>query len=131
MANVETILATIDTRLAASMTLIETIQNDYFQEHGRYAQALFTHSTAPADESEAAPDQLEQSPTDQDETWNDLASGVMPATMLSRMKVDTYDGPSGKGYIVVLEKIINDDTYVRRINVGPESHHSQNWEKIS
>jgi len=127
MANVEQILGTIDAGLIQYLPVIGQLQDDYYQENGKYSQGLFTHSSPPVDNNSLPPDQLSLKPTDQENAWSDLTNGVMPATMLSRMKIDTYSGPSGDGYVVVLEKIINGITYTRHHNVGPEAHRSVNW----
>ena len=127
MADVGIILGTIDARIGASMETINSIQEGYRNDNGRYAQAMFTHSEAPEDENESSPDQLESHPTDQVSSWADLAQGVMPDTMLSRMKIDSYDGPRGQGYVIFLEKKINGQLYVKSINVGPEEERSKDW----
>ena len=41
------ILETIDARLEQALSLISSIQEDYKEEHGVYAQGLFTHSSTP------------------------------------------------------------------------------------
>ena len=122
------ILETIDARLEQALPLISSIQEDYKAEHGVYAQGLFTHSSTPEENEEVSPDSLLEKPTDQNEAWEDLAPGLIPGTMLSRMKIDTYSSPSGHGYVVVLEKKIGDTVYVRSHNVGPQSSRSHDWQ---
>ena len=130
MANVQEILSQIDNGLEQYLPVIAQIQEGYYSKNGRYAQGLFTHSTPPIDENMEPPDQLDLKPEDQDEAWEDLAASVIPATMLSRMRIDTYRSPAGHGYVVVLEKIINNETYERSHNVGPETAKSHDWTVI-
>lgn len=130
MANVEEVLSTIDAGLHQYLPIIAQVQNNYYNEKGKYAQGLFTHSSPPTDENSEAPDQLDLKPTDQDETWEDLAEGLIPAAMNSRMRIDTYLSSKGHGYVIVLEKIINGDTYRKSHNVGPETQKSHDWQMV-
>ena len=131
MANVEEILSAIDDGLTQYLPVIGQVQDNYYEKNGRYAQGLFTHSSPPTDENLESPDRLDQKPTDQNETWADLAANLIPATMRSRMRIDTYRSNKGHGYVVVLEKIINGKTYLKSHNVGPESQKSHGWQIIS
>ena len=125
----EELLTIIDERLAVAMPLIEEIQNNYMDKHGVYAQALFTHSQVPAEDEMVSPDSLSEKPTDQDETWEDLAQGILPENMYTRMKIDTYASQDGQGYVVVPEKEVDDTVYVRKVNVGPETNRGHGWQK--
>jgi hypothetical protein len=111
------ILETIDARLEQALPLISSIQEDYKEDHGVYAQGLFTHSSTPEENEEVSPDSLLEKPTDQDQAWGDLAPGLF-----------TYSGPSGHGYVIVLEKKIGDTVYVRSHNVGPQPSRSHDWQ---
>ena len=66
------LLTVIDERLAMALPLIEEIQENYLKNNGVYAQGLFTHSSVPEEDEMVSPDSLDSSPTDQDETWDDL-----------------------------------------------------------
>ena len=72
-----------------------------------------------------------KSPTDQESSWNDIAGGTIPAEMLSRIRIDTYVSPSGQGFVVIAEKIIDGKTYSKSYNVGPELERSTEWIVIS
>ena len=122
------ILEAIDARLEQALPLITSIQENYKAEHGVYAQGLFTHSSTPEENEEVSPDSLSEKPTDQDAAWLDLAPGLLPESMLSRMKIDTYSGPDGHGYVVVLEKKIGSTVYVKKHNFGPQSRRSHGWQ---
>ena len=127
MANVQEILSDIDDGLNHYLPIISQKQENYYKQNQRYAQALFTHSSPPIDENMDSPDQLGLKPTDRDETWSDLAGEIIPDTMLSRVRIDTYYSKEGHGYVVVLEKIINGELYRKGHNVGPESYKSYDW----
>ena len=122
------LLTVIDERLAMALPLIEEIQENYLKNNGVYAQGLFTHSSVPEEDEMVSPDSLDSSPTDQDETWDDLATGVIPASMYTRMKIDTYVSQEGPGYVIVMEKILDGTTYIKSHNVGPESSRSHPWQ---
>jgi len=125
------LLTVIDERLAMALPLIEEIQENYLKNNGVYAQGLFTHSSIPEEDEMVNPDSLDSSPTDQDETWDDLATGVIPASMYTRMKIDTYVSQEGPGYVIVMEKKLDGKTYVKSHNVGPESFRSHSWQERS
>ncbi len=131
MANVEEILGQIDTGIESYKPVIANLQNEYFESNGKYWQGLFTHSSAPTDENFVTPDRLNEKPTDQNSSWQDIAGDVMPTEMLSRIRIDTYSSPEGHGYIIVAEKNINGDDYRRMYNVGPATGRSTDWEKVS
>ena len=123
------LLTVIDERLAMALPLIEEIQENYLKNNGVYAQGLFTHSSVPEEDEMVSPDSLDSSPTDQDETWDDLATGVIPASMYTRMKIDTYVSQEGPGYVIVMEKILDETTYNKSHKVGPESSRAHPWQE--
>lgn len=120
------ILAEIDSRLASRFPEITAAQAAYFDVHGRYAQGLETHSQAPADGTEAAPDRVSASPSDQAASWSDL--GSLPASMLSRLRMDAYEAPEGHGYVVVSEVRIAGTLWRKAVNVGPEPWRAHDWQ---
>tara|TARA_R110000824_G_scaffold9415_4_gene42134 strand:+ start:27191 stop:27601 length:411 start_codon:yes stop_codon:yes gene_type:complete len=130
MADVQAILSQIDVGIQAYMPTITNLQNQFYQNTGGYMQGLFTHSSAPVDENTAPPDRLSDKPTDQDTSWEDIAAGVMPDEMLSRIRIDIYSSSQGKGFVVVAEKIVNDTTYEKHYNVGPEDHRNSDWQEV-
>jgi hypothetical protein len=131
MANVEEILGQVDTGIENYLPVITNLQDQYYEANGKYWQGLFTHSSAPTDENSVSPDRLNESPTDQNSSWEDISGGVMPAEMLSRIKIDTYSSPEGDGYIIVAEKNVNGKDYRKMYNVGPSIGRSTNWETLS
>tara|TARA_R100000908_G_C3740442_1_gene137152 strand:- start:555 stop:965 length:411 start_codon:yes stop_codon:yes gene_type:complete len=131
MANVEQIQGQIDAGIASYMPVIQRLQDTFLEENGKYWQGLFTHSSAPSDESTAAPDSLSLTPTDEEVSWSDIAGASIPSEMLSRIKIDTYNSPSGQGFVIVAEKEINGKIYRRHYNSGPVSGRDVSWHEIS
>lgn len=131
MADVQAILGQIDVGIQGYMPTIINLQNQFFQNTGRYMQGLFTHSSTPVDENTLPPNQLSDSPTDQNFSWDDLTDGVMPDQMLSRIRIDVYSSSKGEGFVLVAEKIVNGVTYEKNYNVGPENHRNSDWQEIS
>lgn len=118
--NPDPILDEADARLSAWLPTIAQAQAAYLAAHGRYAQALPLTTQTPADGAEVPVDNAEAAPTDQPQSWLDLAPDL-PETVMSRVWIDTYEGPQGAGYVVCAELIIEGVTYLRRIDPGPES----------
>ena len=131
MADAALILEQIDSGIDTYLPIITQLEEQYRSEHGEYWQGLFTHSSPPVNENTASPDQLGESPTDQESSWNDIAGDIIPAEMLSRIRIDTYVAPSGQGFVIVAEKIIDGKTYSKSYNVGPETERSTEWVVIS
>ena len=131
MADVQAILGQIDAGIENYMPTIIDLQNQFRQNTGRYMQGLFTHSSPPVDGNTASPDRLSDKPTDQNISWDDLAEGVVPDQMLSRIRIDVYSSPNGHGFVLVAEKIVDGITYEKSYNVGPEAHRGSDWQEIS
>lgn len=119
-------LQQIDQALGDRFTEITTAMQGYFDTHGRFPQLLRTHLEIPPKGQQKAPDNLQATPTDSTVKWSGL--GQLPSTMLSRMRIDVYNGPGGHGYVVVNEAIDDADIiYEKATNVGPETWRSFDW----
>jgi hypothetical protein len=94
-------------------------QDGYHAANGAYYQMLWTHSEPPA--AATAPDSLDDRPTDQP------ASPIqgLPATMRSRMKIDTYGKPDG--WTVTLQASIGGEVWQRSIDCGVDPSRSSEW----
>ena len=94
-------------------------QAGYYAAHGGYYQMLWTHSEPP--EAATAPDSLEDRPTDQP------ASPIqgLPATMRSRMRIDTYGQPAG--WTMTLQAGIDGEVWQRSIDCGTDASRSAAW----
>jgi hypothetical protein len=131
-------MATLAQIKAAVETLKDTIgpvlvrrQNHYFSQHGKYWQGILTPSTPPDDGASVVADYTRK-PTDQSESWADRFSGAdsLPATLKAQIRVDTYDGPSGKGWTVTLRITKSGKTYARTWNFGPEDRDTS-WADVT
>ena len=111
--------AQIDAVVAALWAGVVAQQAGYYAANQAYYQMLWTHSEPPA--SATAPDNLTARPTDQP------ASPIqgLPATMRSRMRIDTYGKPDG--WTVTLQASINGDTWSRSVDCGTDPSRSKPW----
>lgn len=94
-------------------------QDGYHAASGAYYQLMWTHSQPPAEPT--APDNLNERPTDQP------ASPIhgLPATMRSRMRIDTYGKPDG--WTVTLQASIDGEVWQRSIDCGVDPSRSAAW----
>jgi hypothetical protein len=94
-------------------------QDGYHAAKGAYYQMLWTHSDPPA--ASTAPDSLSDRPTDQP------ASPIqgLPATMRSRMRIDTYGKPDG--WTVTLQASIDGEVWQRSIDCGSDPSRNAAW----
>jgi hypothetical protein len=94
-------------------------QAAYHAANGAYYQMLWTHSEPPA--AATAPDSLSDRPTDQP------ASPIqgLPATMRSRMRIDTYGKPDG--WTVTLQASIDGEVWQRSIDCGTDPSRNAAW----
>jgi hypothetical protein len=109
----------IDAVASALWAGVVAQQAGYYAANGAYYQMLWTHSEPPA--SATAPDSLTARPTDQP------ASPIqgLPATMRSRMRIDTYGKPDG--WTVTLQASINGETWSRSVDCGVDPNRSTPW----
>jgi hypothetical protein len=112
----------IDAVVSALWPGVVAQQGDYHAANGAYYQMLWTHKAPPA--SGKAPDNLVARPTDQP------ASAIqgLPATMRSRMRVDTYGKPDG--WTMILEATIDGEVWTRSIDCGTDESRTTPWHVI-
>src|SRR3989304_5055575 len=123
----------IDMVIDAYLPKLQAYEINYLDAKGRgYMQALWSHSAPPADGALVAPDLLASKPTDQAESLADLWSAVVIASgeIPVRLRIDVYDGPDGKGYVIIVECIVAARTYTRSINTGGEKWREQAWIEV-
>lgn len=119
----------IDPLIEKQLAAIADFQATEFAKSGRYGQVLNIYATVPTDGVAVAPDKLDVAPTDGvtgDVFWQATDLQAFPANM----RVDVYDGPSGLGYVIVLEAKFNGELWQRSINFGPEDYREQPWAKM-
>lgn len=123
---------TIDAEIAVIGPQIATFQGSYILQAGKgaeYYQMLWSHTTLPADGSIKTADNLNAKPTDRPDDGTLLWQTIKSTDQTSnfRIRVDTYDGPKGKGYVVVYQVEITKGIWQRSENVGPEKWREQSW----
>jgi len=112
----------IDAALEQLWPAVVAQQQAYFDANGFYYQMLWTHSTPPSQPT--PPDSLDDRPTDQPPS----PIQGLPATMRSRMKIDTYGKPDG--WTMTLEAMIDGDLWARSIDCGVDESRSRPWAMI-
>lgn len=123
--------ADIDTFVDASLPGMARWQSDYYATFGQYAQVLWMYAIAPADGKAELPTLLDVSPTDQTWTrpramWEYIGLQAFPANW----RVDVYDGPAGKGYVVTFETEFDKVRWQRSINIGAETWRDASWHEV-
>jgi hypothetical protein len=120
-------LAYYDAQINLMLPRLDDFQYAYFVENGRYYQALTSHATAP--DVPTVPDGITSSPTDQPEDlayfWQDVAQ--LPEQLAWAFRIDTYSGPEGDGYVIIIDTIINGEDWTRSINYGPDAWRNADW----
>jgi hypothetical protein len=113
----------IDAVASALWAGVVAQQDGYFAANGVYYQMLWTHTATPTEPT--APDNLNARPTDQP------ASPIqgLPATMRSRMRIDTYGKPDG--WTMTLEAEIGGEVWTRSIDCGTDTARSVAWHAVS
>lgn len=106
-------------------------QNAYFAANGKYWQGLVTHSAIPTHDSATVGDtsanRLTFKPTDQSETWGDFLPEWNAETFAAAVVIDVYDGPGGKGWIVIVFVRYSGTIYQRCKSFGPDTSFDFAW----
>ena len=103
-----------DTKSQTIDAEIQAFQDSYFQKNGYYWQGLQTTGDKTL------------KPTNEVETWSDAGISLDPDTKYST-RVDVYDGPKGKGYVIVYSFMDGDTLWQKGINFGPEIERGYDW----
>jgi hypothetical protein len=119
----------IDQRLTNLWPTVLAKQQAYLASKGRYFQGLRSSSTIPADGADVPPDNLTAHPHYQAESWQSM--GGFPATEMSQIECHQYDGPQGKGFVLILTVLLAGQTWRRTVNYGPETWRGTSWQIIS
>lgn len=112
----------IDAVVVAMWPGVVAQQDAYRANSGCYYQMLWTHSEPPS--TATAPDAADARPTDQPAAviqW-------LPATMRSRMRIDTYGKPDG--WTMTLEASIDGAVWSRSIDCGNDASRSTAWAQL-
>ena len=119
----------IDVKLGNVIADIVAFQAAEAGKSGEFYQTLWTHSEPPADGALVVPDRLYSFPSDQigksaQAQWDAVK---LPAALEARYRVDVYDGPKGKGFVVILQSQLDGATWQKSLNYGPETYRDQEW----
>lgn len=127
----ESIRRDVDTALNAHLAKLLAFEADYVRSHGRFFQALPSHTAPPADGARVSPDQLSAGPSDQaekaDYLWQQLK---LDAALPYSSRVDVYDGPRGAGYVLIVSATLGGQLWERSVNTGPETYREQPWHAV-
>lgn len=115
-------------RLVDALPVIQTRQGTFFAANGRYWQGLRTMSFTPADGETRTPDVGTRTPTDQ--TGAPWPAAIRSLGMEIALQCDAYDGPLGKGYVLIAQVSIGDRTWERARNEGPETWRTHDWVRL-
>lgn len=108
-------------------TLVDR-QEQYFANHGRYFQGLWTHSAEVEDGADVAPDNLLLGPTDQAARWPDFIT--LPNLLPCALRIDVYEGPDGHGWRITLRVKVAGNVYQRQAEVGPQGQEIGGWHQV-
>lgn len=118
------ILSGVDARVDAWLPTIQQVQGDYLASKGRYAQALLMASVHPRDGNNTPLDRPSAHPSDQAESPEDLFA-ALPGLLRGNVRIDTYGGPQGQGYVVPYFHEITSGpdkgVWNKALNFGPET----------
>ena len=123
------VLKYVDAQLEVFVPYLIEYQDGYYLDNGFYFQALQSHHTPP--DGVQPPDDPNSHPTDQAEALAALWSySQLPASINWSLRVDTYNGPDGSGYVLTVETSIGIHVWSRSINYGPVSEDWRNHDWV-
>ncbi len=128
----KTVRDEVDVKINGVIANIIAFQAGEAGKSGKFYQVLWSHSQPPADGNLTAPDSIDSFPTDQPgkSARAQWGAAILPASLEARMRVDVYDGPQGKGFVIVVQSQLNGATWQRSINYGPETYRDQGWTEL-
>jgi hypothetical protein len=94
-------------------------QDAYYKKYNRYFQGIVNTTTTKDITASLARFDRTLKPTDQKETWADF--GLTDISVRGQYRIDVYDGPKGKGYVLSASIAYGTDVYTMSRNVGPET----------
>lgn len=120
----------IDAQINVLLPRLIDFQKQYRDLTKNYYQALSSTSSIPA--VPVSPDGIKGSPTDQQADlayfWDSEAA--LPDVLAWSFRIDTYDGPTGPGYVLTVDTQVDGLTYERAINFGPEGWREYWWQMV-
>lgn len=135
MASLSAVRNAVDAQLATLWAAIQAAQDEYYAAHDRYWQGKPTHAAdlayTAAKEGDVEPDRIDDHPTDQAESWRDLFPQWAAVKLRAALRIDTYSGPSGDGYVGTVRVKYDGTVYERSQNSGPETERTLAWHVVS
>lgn len=122
--------AVVDETIVIFLEWLIDRQVEYRDLTGRYAQMYPSHSIPPADGVGAYPDGWYTHPTDQDFSW-DSFNAIRYEPMPVSIRIDTYNGPEGLGFVACFDLSVAGDTWSRCVNYGPEASRAHGWQLVA
>ncbi len=110
----------LEPHLTPLLVRIGQFEANYYDAHGEFAQALPLFFSPPGNGNAALPDALLRAPTrgvTGQQLWSELNLNATPVNI----RVDVYDGPAGKGYVVIFEAVFDGQSYQLVVNSGAET----------
>lgn len=114
-----------DDDLAAFVGLIDTKQQAYFTQHGRFVQLPRLLNDVPEDGSDLRTQPGRRAPDD-GQRW-DAFSVSVPARLACQVAVGIYHGPAGRGYVVIQRLRFSGQVYEKVTNFGPQNGMATRW----
>ena len=114
-----------DTELNILVSDLEQKQTQYVKENGTYWQGLRTQPSPPSKQEISNLG----SKADNGKSWDDMEIQV-PSLSRFSYRIDVYDGPSGKGYVLIIQTEEDGKMYQKSINVGSETYRGRDWTYI-
>jgi len=127
--------AMVDGWVSGRVAAFRAKQDAWLAGHGEYFQGLATHSAAPADGADAAPDRLDAHPEDRPHDWATFLGApppvVLPPAMPAAITFNVYEGPLGWGWEMVAEFLYAGVRYRKVWNTGLESWRDADWFEVA
>lgn len=93
--------------------LIDTAQQTYFQNNGRYFQGILTHDTLPSRTNELLPD-VAKKPEHQQETWSDFLGQDINKKLPFAIQINTLKRLEEQWYEVYFLTNENGTVYIKK-----------------
>lgn len=124
----------LDPYLDKILSNIALFQEAFEKQYGTYAQTVEPHSkeTIPADGFALYPEPgLETKYPTGGITVTDFYTAAGLTAFPASVRIDVYDGPNGKGYVLIALTKFDGRLWIRAINTGPETTRTTNWQQVT
>lgn len=119
----------VDAEAAEILAALATFQTGEKAAHGVYTQFLRSHDQVPSATAKQAPKAINKAPDRLTKEYRGVVGAKARATS---QRIDVYDGPKGKGYVVTFKTEKGGSVWIKRVNVGPETYRdTKGWLETS